>query len=116
MLELLRMSPSRPMSHQPPYVLLALIFNGYICLTILSPKVIDAFNDEVQQAAAAPAPAFLDEIPYQDSIPNGRASEVLRQLAILYLNDPNSQLAMMRMEPDHVDGVTVVITLKLTNL
>lgn len=91
-------------------------FNAYSYLTILSPKAIGTFNDEVQQAAAGPAPAFLDEVPQQDPAPNGRASEVLRQLAIRYLNDPNSQLAMIRMEPGHIDGVTVVITLKLTNL
>ena len=74
--------------------------------------MIDAFNNDVQQAAGGLAP----EVPHQDPIPNGRASEVLRQLALLYLNDPNSQLAMIRMEPGHADGVTVVITLKLTNL
>ena len=62
-----------------------------------------------------PAPAF-NEFPDQGPVPNGRASEVLRQLAILYLNDPNSQLAMIRMEPDHADGVMVVIALKLTDL
>jgi hypothetical protein len=78
--------------------------------------VIDAFNDDVQQAAAANAPAFLDEVPPQDSLPNGRVSEVLRQLALLYLNDPDSQLVMIRMGPGHDSEVTVDITLKLTNL
>jgi hypothetical protein len=80
--------------------------------------VVDAFNDDVQQAAAGPAPAFLDEVPHQDPVPNGRASEVLRQLALLYLNDPNSQLTMVRVGPGHVraDEVTVDISLKLTNL
>jgi hypothetical protein len=81
--------------------------------------VIDAFNDDVQQAAAGPAPAFLDEVPHEDPVgpvPNGRASEVLRQLALLYLNDPSSQLTMVRMGPSHANEVTVDITLKLTNL
>jgi hypothetical protein len=77
--------------------------------------VIDAFNDEVQQAAIGPAPAF-DQFPGQGPVPNRRASEVLRQLALLYLNDPNSQLTMVRMEPGYADGVMVVIALKLTDL
>jgi hypothetical protein len=77
--------------------------------------VVDAFNDEVQQAVTGPgpgAPAFPDQIP----VPNRRATEVLRQLAILYLNDPNSQLDMIRMEPGYAGGVMVVITLKLTDV
>ncbi|KAI0270871.1 hypothetical protein BGY98DRAFT_1129508 [Russula aff. rugulosa BPL654] len=78
--------------------------------------VIDAFNDDAQQAAGGPTPAFLDGVPHQDPVPNGRASEVLRQLALLYLNDPNSQLVMIRMGPGHADEVTVDFTLKLTNL
>jgi len=78
--------------------------------------VIDTIIDEVQQAAAGPAPAFLDEVPHQSPVPNERASEVLRQLAILYLNDPNSQLTMIRMEPGYADGVMVFIALKLTDL
>jgi len=77
---------------------------------------IDAFNDGIQHAAAGPAPAFLDELPHQVPFPNGRASEVLRQLATLYLHDPNSQVAGIRMEPGQADGVMVVITLKLTDL
>ena len=76
--------------------------------------VIDVFNDEIQQAAADPAPAFLGEVPRQGPVPNGRGTELLRQLAILYLNDPNAQLAMLRMEPGLDDDATVVITLKLT--
>ncbi len=79
--------------------------------------MIDAFNDDVQQAAAGPTAAFLDDIPHQNPVPNGpRASEVLRQLALVYLNDPNSQLTMVRMGPSHANEVTVDITLKLTNL
>jgi hypothetical protein len=72
--------------------------------------VIDAFNVEFQQAAA------FDELPDQGPVPNRRATEVLRELALLYLNDPNSQLAMIRMEPGYADGVMVVIALKLTDL
>jgi hypothetical protein len=77
--------------------------------------VIDVFNDEIQQAAAGPAPAFLDELPRQVPVPNRRATEVLRQLATLYLHDPNSQVAGIRMEPGQ-DDVMVVITVRLTNL
>jgi hypothetical protein len=78
--------------------------------------VIEGFNDDVQQAAAGPAPALLNEVPHQDPAPNRRASEVLRQLALPYLNDPNSQLVTIRMGPGHESEVTVDITLKLTNL
>ena len=80
-----------------------------------SPKVIDAFNNDVQQAAGGPALALLNEVPHHPA-PNGRASEVLRQLSLVYLNDPNSRLTMVRMGPDHANEVTVDITLKLTNL
>jgi hypothetical protein len=45
-----------------------------------------------------------------------RANEVLRQLAILYLREPNSQVSVIRMEPDAVHGVRVFITLELANL
>ena len=76
--------------------------------------MIDSFNEEVQQAATGPAPAF-DELPDRP-VPNRRATEVLRQLALLYLNDPNSQLTMLRMEPGYADGVMVVIALKMTDL
>jgi hypothetical protein len=90
--------------------------NAYIYLTILLSKVIGTFNDNVQQAAASPTRAFVDEVPHHDPVPNGRVSEALRQLALLYMNDPNSQLATIRMEPGHANEVAVVITLKLTNL
>lgn len=79
-------------------------------------KEIDAFNDGIQQAEAGPAPAFLDQLLRQDPVPNGRATEVLRQLAVLYLNDPNSQFVTIRMGPGHDNEVMVNITLKLTNL
>jgi hypothetical protein len=99
--------------HQPPCVLTSLKCIHY--LTKLSSKVINASNDDVQQGAAGPAAAFLDEV-HEDPVPNERASEVLRQLALLYLNDPNSQLTMLRTGPSHANEVTVDITLKLTNL
>ena len=76
----------------------------------------DAFIDETQQAAAGPATAFFDELPHQVPVPNGRATEVLRQLANLYLHDPNSQIAGIRMEPGQADVVMVVISLRLTDL
>jgi hypothetical protein len=116
MLELLRMYPFKPMSpHQPLCVLTD--FDVYIYLTILLPKAIDAYNDDVQQAEAGPAAAFVDEVQQDpQAVRNERASEVLRQLALLYLNDRNSQIVMIRMGPGHGDEVTVDFTLKLTNL
>jgi hypothetical protein len=53
-------------------------------------------------------------MPYQ-GLPNGIVNEVLRQLAILYLRDPNSQVAVIRMEPGHAH-VRVVIALDLADL
>jgi hypothetical protein len=55
---------------------------------------------------------------HQVTVPNGRASEVLRQLALVYFHDPNSQVAGIRMQPGRADGlgVMVVIALRLTNL
>lgn len=59
------------------------------------------------------AQAFLDERPDQGPVPDGPAAEILRQLAILYLREPNSEVAMINMEPGHVHGVRIVITLDL---
>jgi hypothetical protein len=55
-------------------------------------------------------------MPHLGPVPNEQASEVLRQLANLYLNDPNSKVAAICMEPGHANEVTVVINLKLTDL
>ena len=78
--------------------------------------MINTFNNEAHEAAAGHAAAFLSEMPHLGAVPNERASEVLRQLANLYLNDPNSKVAAIRIEPGHADEVTVVINLKLTDL
>jgi hypothetical protein len=59
------------------------------------------------------AQAFFDEAADQGPVHNGPAAEALRQLAILYLREPNSQVAMINMEPGHSHGVRVVITLDL---
>ena len=59
------------------------------------------------------AQAFFDERSDQGPVPNGTASEILRQLAILYLREPNSQVAMINMEPGHLHGVRLVITVDL---
>lgn len=59
---------------------------------------------------------LIDKLPHRVPVPNGRASEALRQLAALYLHDPSSQVAEIRMEPGRADGVAVVITVGLTGL
>ena len=59
------------------------------------------------------AQAFFDERPDQGPVLNGTASEILRQLAILYLREPTSQVAMINMEPGQLHGVRLVITLDL---
>lgn len=55
----------------------------------------------------------FDEGADQGPVPNGPAAETLRQLAILYLREPNSQVAMINMEPSHFLGVRIVITVDL---
>ena len=44
------------------------------------------------------------------------ATEVLRQLASRYLNQPDSQVDMVRMEPGLGGRIRVVITLELADL
>jgi hypothetical protein len=74
------------------------------------------FDGPAPNAAADPARAFLDGRPHQGPVPNGLANEVLRQLAILYLREPNSQVVVIRMEPGYARGVRVVITVELVDL
>ena len=73
------------------------------------------FEDPALNAAAGPAPAFLDEWPQQRAVPNVQVNELLRQLAIHYLHDPNSQIAVIRVEPGpgQAHGVRVNIALDL---
>ena len=59
---------------------------------------------------------MLDELPHQVPAPNGRAAEALRQLATVYLHDPNSEVTGIRMEPGQADEVMVMITVRLTDL
>ena len=44
------------------------------------------------------------------------ATEVLRRLATRYLNQPDSQVDMVRMEPSLRGGIRVVITVELADL
>jgi hypothetical protein len=71
------------------------------------------FDDPAWNAAPGPAQAFLGGWPRQGPVPNGLANEVLRQLAILYLREPNSQVDGIHVGPGHTRGVRVVITLDL---
>jgi hypothetical protein len=56
---------------------------------------------------------LIEELPHQVPVPNRRAPEALRQLAALYLHDPNSQVAEIRMEPGRADRAMMVITVGL---
>lgn len=49
-------------------------------------------------------------------VPNRPSNEVLRQLAILYLREPNPQVTVIRMEPGGAHIVKVYVTLELDNL
>ena len=72
-------------------------------------------DNPAQHPAARPghAQAFLDERPDQGAVLNGPAAEILRELAILYLREPNSRVTMINMEPGHLRGVRMVIILDL---
>jgi hypothetical protein len=74
-----------------------------------------AYSATALNAAAGPARAFLDERPHQGPVPNVQFNELLRQLAILYLREPNLRIAEIRMEigPGQVHGVRVHIALDL---
>ena len=102
-------------SHQLPCVLTSL-FRIHISNQILCQEEIDLFNGPALNAAAGPAQAFVDEQPPQGPVPNGRANENLRQLAILYLREPSSQDIVIHMEPGDANGIRVLITLNLANL
>ena len=93
-----------------------LYFLAYTCLTNLSLKDIDIFDHAGQHDPAALAPAFVDELPHQAHVPIEPATEVLRRLASRYLNQPGSQVDMVRMEPGLGGGVRVVITVELADL
>jgi hypothetical protein len=78
-------------------------------------KEIDIFANPVPNAAADPNRALLDGWPHHGPVPNVEVNELLRQLAILYLYDPNSQIAVISMgpAPDQAHGVRVHISLDL---
>jgi len=76
---------------------------------------INTFDDAGQHAAAGPAQAFLDEWPHQDLIPNESAAGYLQRIAIHYLHQPNLQVSLINMEPNHAGGVKVVITLEMAD-
>jgi hypothetical protein len=97
---------------------------AYELLRELATLYLHDLNFQVAGIRMEPGPAdevvvviiLIDELPHRVPVPNGRASEALRQLATLYLHDPDSQVAEIRMEPGRADGVMVVITVGLTDL
>ena len=68
-----------------------------------------------KNAVIGPAPAFPDEWPPQGPVLIVSANEILRQLAILYLREPISQVAEICVEPGDTHGVRIVITIELAN-
>ncbi|KAF8477778.1 hypothetical protein DFH94DRAFT_694588 [Russula ochroleuca] len=77
---------------------------------------IDIFDDPARNAPANATRAFPDERPHRGPLANWPANEVLRELAMLYLREPNSRVAIIRVEPGRVHGVRVVIHLELADL
>ena len=84
----------------------------------LSLKQIDIFDYAGQHAPGGLAPAFVNELPHQAHMPMmiEPATEVLHRLASQYLNQPDSQVGMVRMEPGIGGGIRVIITLELADL
>ena len=70
-------------------------------------------DDPARNAAADPALIFVGEWPPQGPVPIVSANEILRQLAILYLRESNSQVVEIHMEPGDTHGVRIVITIEL---
>ena len=91
-------------------------FHAHLTNQTLPPKEINIFDGPDRNAAADPARAFPDEWPPQGPLPNRQVNEVLRQLAILYLREPNSQVAEINMEPSHAHRIRVAIILELADL
>lgn len=79
-------------------------------------KDIDIFHYAGQDEPAERAQALLDEGPHQVPVFNEPAREILRRMANRYLNDPESQVNMIRMEPGTAGGIRVDITLGLADL
>jgi hypothetical protein len=66
-----------------------------------------------QNAQARPAPVFLNELLNQRPVPNEQLNEVLRQLANYFLNQLDSEIDMLQVEPRLVGGTRVFITLNI---
>ena len=98
-------------SHRLPCVL-----SSFFHIHISNQTLRQLFDGPALNAAVGPAQAFVDEQPPQGPLLGGLANEALRQLAFLYLRKPNSQVIVIRMEPDDANGIKVIITLNLANL
>jgi len=79
-------------------------------------KELDIFHYAGQDEPADLAQALLDEGLHQVPIFNEPSREILRRMANRYLNDPDSQVDMIRMEPGTAGGIRVNITLELADL
>ena len=70
---------------------------------------------EILHYAGQDEPADLAQA-LQVPVFNEPARETLRRMANRYLNDPNSQVNMIRMEPGIAGGIRVDITLELADI
>ena len=108
--------PAQAQAIAPPAPVRTNSSSPHTCISPdLSLKEMDIF-DAGRNAEAGPAQAFLDELPHQVPALNEPAAEVLRRLANRYLNELDSQVDMVRMEPGPAGGIRVVITLELADL
>jgi hypothetical protein len=74
----------------------------------------DVFGIAAQHAPAGPALDALDEWAHVEGpILGVPAAEILRQLASSYMDNPDSQVHMVRVERGPTGGIRVTITLEI---
>jgi len=83
------------------------------CLSLQEVLEYDIFGDAAQPAQDGTAPDGLNAWPHEDPAPGETTAEILRQLASRYLDHPDSQVDMVRVERDPAGGFRVIIALEI---
>jgi hypothetical protein len=73
----------------------------------------DVFGNAPQRAPAGPALDAVDEWAHEGPILGVPAAEILRQLARCYMDNPDSQVHIVRVERGPTGGIRVTITLEI---
>lgn len=83
------------------------------CLSLQGVREYDIFGDAAQPEQVGTAPDGLNARPHEGPAPGEVTAEILRQLASRYLDHPDSQVDMVRVERDPVGGFRVIIALEI---